>query len=109
MSIDWLAFGQVFLAALAGAAVLVGLYSLGLRLLVTGGRPPVVPPQEFPDAITVMSEKARRKAERKAEKAAQRVPLTDRQKRTVLSFAYLCFGLCACAIVGAVLVIFLFH
>ncbi|WP_029089020.1 hypothetical protein [Brevibacterium album] len=109
MSIDWLAFVQVFVAALAGAGLLVGLYALGLRLLVVGGKPPVVPPKEFPDAITVVTEKERRKAERRAEKAASRVPLTDGQKGLVLSLSYTCFALCGCVIVGAVLIILLFH
>ncbi len=50
--IDWLAFVQVFFAALLAAVLVVGFYSLGLRLLVRAGRPPVVAPVEFTDAIT---------------------------------------------------------
>ena len=59
ISIDWFAFVQVFVAAMIAAVLVVGFYSLGLRLLVRAGRVPVVAPAEFTDAITVITEKER--------------------------------------------------
>lgn len=100
--IDWIAFLEVFLVSLACAATGVFFYSLGLRLLVSGGRPPVVPPAEFPDAIAVRSEKQAAKIERKVEKVMQRTPLTPGQQRVRLLCAYACFGVCALAVLGAV-------
>lgn len=47
VTIDWIAFLQVFAAALIGAAAIVTFYALGLRLLVRSGRAPVVSPAEF--------------------------------------------------------------
>lgn len=44
VSIDWLAFLQVFGAALAAGTVVVAFYALGLRMLVRAGRAPVVAP-----------------------------------------------------------------
>ena len=79
--IDWLAFVQVFVAALIAAVLVVGFYALGLRLLVRAGRAPVVAPAEFTDAITVITEKEARRAEKAAAKAAKKSPLTDGQKR----------------------------
>ena len=40
IQIDWLAFVQVFVAALAAAVAVVGSYALGLRMLVRAGRAP---------------------------------------------------------------------
>ena len=37
ISIDWIAFVQVFVAAMIAAVLVVGFYSLGLRLLVRAG------------------------------------------------------------------------
>ena len=54
IEIDWLAFVEVFAAALIGALLVVGFYAIGLRLLVRAGRAPVVAPAEFTDAITVI-------------------------------------------------------
>lgn len=107
--IDWLAFVQVFLAALLAAVLVVGFYSLGLRLLVRAGRPPVVAPAEFTDAITVISEKEARRAEKAAAKAAKRNPLTEGQKRVALAGAYLSFGVCALAVLGGLLLIVFNH
>ena len=59
VTIDWWAFVQVFVASITAAILIVGFYSLGLRLLVRAGRAPVVAPAEFTDAITVVSEKDR--------------------------------------------------
>ena len=83
--IDWLAFVQVFVAAMISAVVVVSFYSLGLRLLVRAGRPPVVAPAEFTDAITIVTEKDRARAEKAALKAARKNPLTDGQKRVALA------------------------
>jgi hypothetical protein len=109
MSIDWLSFVQVFVAAIISAVVVVGFYSLGLRLLVRAGRPPVVAPAEFTDAITVISEKEARRAEKAAAKAAKRSPLTDGQKRLALTGAYASFVVCAAAVLGGLLLIVFNH
>ncbi len=109
MLINWGAFLQVFAAALIGASVVVTFYALGLRLLVRGGRPPLVAPVEFTDAITVLTDKQRRRAEKAAAKAAARNPLSDGQKRVALVGAYLCFGVCAVAVLGALLLILFNH
>ena len=109
MTIDWLAFVQVFFAALTAAVLVVGFYALGLRLLVRAGRPPVVAPVEFTDAITVISEKEARRAEKAAAKAAKRNPLTEGQKRLALIGAYACFAVCAAAVLGGILLIVFNH
>lgn len=107
--IDWAAFLQVFLAALVGAVAIVTFYALGLRLLVRGGRAPVVSPAEFTDAITIVSEKQIRRAAKQAAKAAKKSPLTDGQKRLALLGAYGCFTLCALAVLGGILLIVVGH
>ena len=89
--IDWIAFVQVFVAAMLATVIIVTFYSLGLRLLVRAGRSPVVAPAEFTDAITVITEKEARRAAKAAAKAAKRSPLTDGQKRISLYAAYGCF------------------
>ena len=109
MLINWEAFLQVFVAAIVGAAIVVTFYSLGLRLLVTGGRPPLVSPAEFTDAITVLSDKQKRRAEKAVVKAAQKNPLSDGQKRLALVGAYACFAVCAAAVLGALLLILFNH
>jgi len=109
IAIDWIAFVQVFLAALTAAVLVVGFYSLGLRLLVRAGRAPVVAPVEFTDAITVISEKEARRAAKAAAKAAKRSPLTDAQKRLALVGAYASFGVCAAAVLGGLLLIVFNH
>lgn len=109
MTIDWFAFVQVFAAALTAAVLVVGFYALGLRLLVRAGRPPVVAPVEFTDAITVITEKEARRAEKAAAKAAKRSPLTDGQKRFALVGAYACFAVCAAAVLGGLLLIVFNH
>lgn len=105
VAIDWLAFLQVLVAALAGALLVVGFYAIGLRLLVRAGRAPVVAPAEFTDAITVVSEKALRRAAKAAAKAAKKSPLTDGQKRLALVGAYASFALCGLAVLGGLVVI----
>jgi hypothetical protein len=108
-AIDWLAFLQVFVAAILGATAIVTFYALGLRLLVRSGHAPVVSPAEFTDAITVISDKELRRAAKQAAKAAKKSPLTDAQKRLALFGAYGCFGLCALAVVAGILVIVVGH
>ncbi|RWZ46529.1 peptidase [Labedella phragmitis] len=103
--IDWGAFVIVFAAALSGTVVVVGLYALGLRLLVLGGRVPVVVPAEFTDAITVLTPAEIASAERKAAKAARKNPLTTRQRQLATYAAYLCFGLCAAAVLFGIYLI----
>ncbi len=105
ISINWLAFVQVFVAALVGASFVVAFYATGLRLLVRAGRAPVVAPAEFTDAITVISEKEARRAEKAALKAAKKSPLTDGQKRLALIGAYASFAVCALAVLGGLVLI----
>lgn len=109
VTIDWLAFLQVFAAALIGAAAIVTFYALGLRLLVRGGRAPVVSPAEFTDAITVVSEKDLKRAAKQAAKAAKKSPLTEGQKSLARAGAYACFAMCAVAVVAGILIIVLGH
>jgi hypothetical protein len=109
VTIDWLAFLQVFAAALIGATAIVTFYALGLRLLVRSGHSPVVSPAEFTDAITVISDKELKRAEKLAAKAARKSPLTDFQKRVALIGAYGCFVLCAAAVVAGILIIVIGH
>lgn len=105
IEIDWFAFVQVFAAALAGAVLVVGFYSIGLRLLVRAGRAPVVAPAEFTDAITVITEKEAQRATKAAAKAAKKSPLTDAQKTLALVGAYASFAMCALAVLGGLLLI----
>jgi len=109
MTIDWLAFVNVFVAALVGAVAIVLFYALGLRMLVRAGRVPVVTPAEFTDAITVISEKELRKAAKHAEKAAHKSPLTEGQKTLAFLAAIGCFALCGAAVIGGILIIVIGH
>ena len=74
LSIDWIAFVQVFVAAMIAAVLVVGFYSLGLRLLVRAGRVPVVAPAEFTDAITVITEKESQRAAKASGEGGQEEP-----------------------------------
>ncbi|MGF3055697.1 peptidase [Microbacterium sp. YY-01] len=107
--IDWAAFVNVLVTALAGATLLVTFYALGLRLLVRSGRAPVVTPAEFTDAITVITPKEAKKAAKAAAKAAKKSPLTEAQKKFAFVCALACFALCAAAVIGGILVIVLHH
>ncbi|PFG31001.1 peptidase [Paramicrobacterium agarici] len=108
--IDWLAFLVVFVSALLAAVIVVGLYALGLRLLVSAGRAPLVAPAEFTDAITVMSEKKRLREEKRVEKAVKKNPLTPAQRMAARIGAYVCFAGCAGAVLyGIYLIVPLFH
>lgn len=109
IDIDWLAFVQVFVAALIASLLVVGFYAVAVRLLVRAGRVPVVAPAEFTDAITVISEKEARRAEKAAAKAAKKSPLTDGQKRFALIGAYASFGMCGLAVLGGLLLIVFGH
>lgn len=109
IEINWLAFVQVFGAALIGTLLVVGFYAIAVRLLVRAGRVPVVAPAEFTDAITVISEKEARRTEKAAAKAARKSPLTEGQKRLALVGAYASFALCGLAVVGGLLLIVLGH
>ncbi len=106
IEINWIAFLEVFAAALIAALLVVGFYAIALRLLVRAGHAPVVAPAEFTDAITVITPKEARKAEKAAAKAAKKSPLTEGQKRLALIGAYASFGLCGLAVLcGIVLII----
>ncbi|MGF2948324.1 peptidase [Microbacterium alcoholitolerans] len=109
MTIDWLAFVSVFIAAFTGAMLVVLFYALGLRLLVRSGRAPVVSPAEFTDAITIVSDKDIRRAEKAAAKAAKRSPLTQGQRQLALVGAYACFVVCGAAVIAGVLIIVIGH
>lgn len=98
ITIDGIAFLQVFAAALVACLLVVGFYAAGLRLLVRAGRVPVVAPAEFTDAIAVVSEKEAARAAKAAAKAARKSPLTAGQKRLALVLAYGCFALCGLAV-----------
>jgi len=103
--IDWLAFLIVFAASLLAAVVIVGLYALGLKLLVAAGRVPVVVPAEFTDAITILTPAQIKQAEKKAAKAAKKNPLTRGQRRAALIGAYACFVLCGVAVLWGIYLI----
>lgn len=109
ITINWIAFIEVFAAAMIAAVLVVFFYALGLRLLVRSGRAPVVAPAEFTDAITVISDKEARRAEKAAAKAARKSPLTDGQKRVALIAAYGCFVVCGAAVLGGILLIIVNH
>lgn len=103
--IDWMGFVIVLLAALTGTVVVVGLYSLGLKLLVRAGRVPVVTPATFTDAITVFTEAEIKSAAKKAAKAVRKNPLSPMQKRIALVAAYTCFALCGAAVLFGIYLI----
>ncbi len=105
LSINWIAFLEVFAGALIGALLVVGFYALGLRLLVRAGRAPVVAPAEFTDAITVITEKEARRAEKAAAKAAKKSPLSVGQKRVALVGAYTSFAMCGLAVALGIVII----
>lgn len=103
--IDWMGFLVVLVAALTGTVVVVGSYSLGLKLLVRAGRVPVVTPATFTDAITVLTAAEIKSAAKKAAKAARKNPLTDTQKRLALAAAYICFAICGFSILYGIYLI----
>ena len=103
--IDWSAFLIVAVASLVSTAIVVSLYSLGLRLLTTAGRIPDVDPAEFTGAITVLSPARAAKNAKRARKARKANPLTARQKRVALVSGYACFTVCALAVLYGVYLI----
>lgn len=109
LTINWISFVEVFVAAMLASVVVVGFYALGLRLLVRAGRAPVVGPAEFTDAIAVITDKQRARAAKAAAKAAKKSPLTDGQKRFALVCAYASFSVCGLAVLGGLLLILFNH
>jgi hypothetical protein len=107
VTIDWVAFLEVFAAAVVGASAVVAFYALGLRMLVRAGRAPVVAPAEFTDAITIISEKEARRAAKAAAKASRKSPLTDGQRTLALVAAYASFAVSALAVLGGLLLLVL--
>ncbi|TFB72625.1 peptidase [Cryobacterium glaciale] len=103
--IDWRAFVIVSVASLFSSALLVSLYSLGLRLLTTAGRIPLVDPLEFTGAITVLTPKKAAKQLKRARKAAAANPLTPGVKRLALCAGYACFVLCGIAVLYGIYLI----
>ena len=100
-----MAFVIVLGAALTGTVVVVGFYSLGLKMLVRAGRVPVVSPAEFTDAITVLTPAEIKSAAKKAAKAARKNPLSPMQKRIAQFAAYVCFTLCGAAVLFGIYLI----
>jgi len=105
VNIDWAAFFQVFGAALVSAVLIVACYAAGLRLLVRGGKVPVVHPADFEDAITRITPKEAARATKAAKKAAKKNPLTPAQRRVALVGAYLCFAVCVAAVIVGLFII----
>lgn len=103
--IDWAAFLVVAAAALISSAVVVSLYSLGLRLLTTAGRIPTVEPAEFTGALAVVTPARAAKNAKKARKASKANPLTAGQKRLAQYSGYLCFVLCGLIVLYGVYLI----
>ncbi|RLP69858.1 peptidase [Mycetocola manganoxydans] len=98
-------FVIVLAAALTGTVVVVGFYSLGLKMLVRAGRVPVVSPATFTDAITVLTAAEIKSAEKKAAKAARKNPLSPLQKRIAQFAAYGCFAVCAASVLFGIYLI----
>jgi len=108
--IDWLAFVEVLIASLLGAAVVVSLYALGLRMLAVAGRTPFVPPVEFEEAITVLTPKQMKKEAKKVKKARKRNPYSPAVKRLALVAAYALFSLAGVVVLyGIYLIVPYFH
>ncbi|GAA4184410.1 hypothetical protein GCM10022288_05090 [Gryllotalpicola kribbensis] len=108
--IDWLAFVEVLIAALVGAAVVVSLYALGLRLLAVAGRTPFVPPVAYDEAITVLSPKQMKREAKKVKKARKGNPYSPVVKRIALIAAYALFSLSGIVVLfGIYLIVPYFH
>lgn len=103
--IGWSAFLIVSAASLFSAALIVSLYALGLRLLTTAGRIPMVEPHEFTGAITVLTPKKAAKQLKRARKAVAANPLTPGLKLVALYAGYTCFVLCSIAVLYGVYLI----
>ena len=103
--IDWTAFLVVAVSALVSSAVVVTLYSMGLRLLTTAGRIPTVEPAEFTGAITVLTPARAAKNAKKARKALEANPLTTGQKLLAQNCGYACFALCGLIVLYGVYLI----
>ena len=108
MTIEWMAFLEVFAAAMIGAIAVVFFYALALRLLVRAGAVPVVAPAEFTDAITSITPREAKRAAAAAAKAARKNPLTPLQRRIALWGAYASFGLCGLAVLAGIFLIVTF-
>ena len=108
--IHWLSFLEVLVTSLVGAAVVVGLYALGLRMLAVAGHTPFVPPAEFDEAITVLSPKQVKKEVKKVRKARKRNPYSPAVQRLALVAAYALFTVSGCAVLfGIYLMVPYFH
>lgn len=105
IEIDWIAFIEVLIVALIAASFLVLFYALGVRMLVRAGKPPVVAPADFPEAITTMKPKEIKKAEKAAAKAAKKSPLSQGQKKFAMVLAVACFVVCALVILTGLFLI----
>lgn len=102
--IDWLAFAKVFAAALAGAVSIVLFYSLGMRMLVRAGQVRGTPGSGFAKALVGVPESEPRHA-RQQSSSSPEPAITDSRRRLALTFAVVCFTLCASAVIGWLLLI----
>ena len=57
----------------------------------------------------MLTDKQKRRAEKAVAKAAKKNPLSEGQKRLSLVAAFLCFAVCAAAVLGALLLILFNH
>jgi hypothetical protein len=103
--IDWIAFLSVFGASLLATAVVVSLFSLGIRLLGVAGKIPIVEPAAFTDQITVIDPDQAKAARKAVKKAKKHNPLSDTQKRTAEVSAWICFGLTGVAVLYGIYLI----
>ena len=109
ITIDWLAFVQVFVAAMISAVIVVSFYSLGLRLLVRAGRPPVVAPG---GVHRRHHDRHREGARTRREGGAQgrpEEPADGRSEAGRSRGAYASFGVAALAVLGGLLLILFNH
>jgi len=103
--IDWAAFVSVFVASIVATAVVVSLFSLGIRLLGVAGKIPIVEPASFTDQITVIDPDVAKATRKAVKKARKQNPLTDAQKKAAEVSAWICFGLTGCAVLYGIYLI----
>ena len=97
MSIDWIAFLQVFIAALVSACVVVGLYALGIRFLA------------MPAAAPLREDGTREPSGPSRDDEEDDLEVSGRPTWAQIA-ANVCFGLSAlCVLVGIYLIIPIFH
>lgn len=90
MTINWLAFLEVFATALTAAGILVLFYSLGLRLMVTADRVPTEVDADDDEPMTHVTT---------APSPAGGSTLSPTRRFAALIGAYACFAVCAIAVI----------